>query len=228
MDIVNLIKIIAAVITTIIAFIVGFRVLFLNPTNWLNRWFTLFFISASLGFLIYTIYHLIINNSDIIIPLMVTAQFFFNFGVISLMMTVFILTKFAKVAMSLQYFGTMMVFFFIMSFGYFIWVPKLDMESYEKDIVNTITPLGWFIFVNGLRVIMSIYVVYKYIIMTKKIEEETKKRIQWFSIGVTIVVLGLLINLTAGFFSSIEILLEIIALIAIDLGSLAILKGFLL
>ncbi len=228
MDIVNLIKVIAAVITTIIAFVVGFRVLALHPANWLNRWFTLFFISASLGFLTYTIYHLIINNSDIIIPLMVTAHIFFNFGVVSLMMTVFVLEKFAKVAMSLQYFGTMMVLFFIMSFGYFIWVPKVDMESYEIGIVNTKTPLGWFIFVNVLRIVMCIYVIYKYIMMTRKIERETKKRIQWFSIGVIIVVIGVLINLTGGFFRPIEILIEIIALIAIDLGSLAIFKGFLI
>lgn len=228
MDIVNLIKVIAAVITTILAFIVGFRVLTLNSTNWLNRWFTLFFISSSLGFLTYTIYHLITNNSDLIIPLMVTAHIFFNFAVVSLMMTVFVLEKFAKVAMSLQYFGTMMVLFIVMSLGYFIFVPKLDMDSYEQGIVNTTTPRGWFIFVNVLRIVMCIYVVYKYITMTRKIEKETKKRIQWFSLGVIIVVIGILINLTAGFFRSTELLIEIIALIAIDIGSLAILKGFLI
>ena len=227
MDI-NLIKVITAVITTILALIVGFRVLTLNPASWLNRWFTLFFISSSLGFLTYTIYHLITNNSDIIIPLMVTAHIFFNFAIVSLMMTVFVLEKFAKVAMRLQYFGTMMVLFLVMSLGYFIWVPKLDMDSYEQGIVNTTTPRGWFIFVNVLRIIMSLYVVYKYIMMTRKIEKETKNRIQWFSIGVIIVVIGILINLVGGFFRSAELLIEILALIAIDIGSLAILKGFLI
>ncbi|MFX1320526.1 MAG: hypothetical protein ACFFAQ_02670 [Promethearchaeota archaeon] len=228
MDIVNLIKAITAVITTIMALVVGFRVLTLNPANWLNRWFMLFFISSSLGFLTYTIYHLITNNSDIIIPLMVTAHIFFNFAIVSLMMTVFILEKFAKVAMSLQYFGTMMVLFLVMSLGYFIWVPKLDMDSYEQDIVNTTTPRGWFIFVNVLRIVMSLYVVYKYIMMTRKIEKKTKKRIQWFSIGVIIVVIALFINVTAGFFRPIETVIEVMALIAIDVGSLAIFKGFLI
>jgi len=75
---------------------------------------------------------------------------------------------------------------------------------------------------------MSLYVVYKYIMMTRKIEKETKKRIKWFSIGVIIVVIGLFINLTAGFFPPIETVIEIIALIAIDIGSLAIFKGFLI
>ena len=64
--------------------------------------------------------------------------------------------------------------------------------------------------------------------MTRKVEEETKKRILWFSIGVIIVVIGLLINLAGGFFLKIEIPIEIIALIAIDIGSLAIFKGFLI
>ncbi|MFX1595826.1 MAG: hypothetical protein ACFFBK_07155 [Promethearchaeota archaeon] len=228
MDPINLIKVIAAIITSVIAFIIGFRVLILNPGNWLNRWFTLFFISLSLGFLIYTIYHLITNNADIIIPLMVTAHIFFNFAVVSLVMTIFVLEKFTKVAMSLQYFGTMMLIFFIMSFGYFIWVPKLDMESYEKDIVNTTTPLGWFVFVNFFRIVMSIYVICKYIMMTRKVEVETRRRVQWFSMGVFIVVVGLLINLSAGFFPLIEIPIEIIALIAIVLGSIAIFKGFLI
>ena len=75
---------------------------------------------------------------------------------------------------------------------------------------------------------MSLYVVYKYIMMTRKIEKETKNRIQWFSIGVIIVVIGILINLVGGFFRSAELLIEILALIAIDIGSLAILKGFLI
>ncbi len=228
MDPINLIKVIAAIISTVIAFIIGFRVLILNPGNWLNRWFTLFFISYSLGFLFYTIYHLIINNSDIVIPLMVTAHIFFNFAVVSLVMTVFVLGKFTKIAMSLQYFGTMMLLFIIMSFGYFIWVPKLDMESYENNIVNTETPIGWFIFVNFFRIVMSIYVIYKYIMMTRKVEVETKKRVQWFSIGVFIVVIGLFINLSAGFFRPIELSIEIIALIAFVVGFLVIMKGFLI
>ncbi|MFX1304688.1 MAG: hypothetical protein ACFFBV_12140 [Promethearchaeota archaeon] len=228
MDLINIIKVIAAIISTIIAFTIGFRVLTLNPGNWLNRWFTLFFISFSSGFVIYTIYHLITNNSGIIIPLMVTAHILFNFVVVSLVMTVFVLEKFSKVAMSLQYFGTMMLLFFIMSFGYFIWVPRLDMESYENNIVNTETPIGWFIFLNILRIVMSIYAIYKYIVMTRKVEVETKKRVQWFLVGVFIAIIGLFINLSAGFFPSIERLIEIIAIIPFVLSSLAIMKGFLI
>ncbi|KKK99746.1 hypothetical protein LCGC14_2629640, partial [marine sediment metagenome] len=68
MDVLNLIKIITAIISAIFTFIVGISVLRLNPDNLLNRWFTLFFLSASGGFLTYTIYHLITFNAHIIIP----------------------------------------------------------------------------------------------------------------------------------------------------------------
>lgn len=226
MDVFNIIKIITAIITVVIAFIVGFRVLALNPRELLNIWFTLFFISSSTGFLLYTIYHLILNNSQIIIPIMVTAHIFFNFIFISLVMTVFVLEKYKKIAMSLKYFGSMVVLFFIMSFGYFIWIPELNMARYAKGIVDTDTPTEWHIFITIVRILIAIYVVYKYALMTRKIEEETKKRVQWFFLGIIFAIIGLFINLIGGFFRS--IIIEIFALIVIDLGTVALLKGFLI
>ncbi len=226
MDPFNIIKIIMAIITVIIAITVGFHVIRLNPKDLLNIWFTIFFISSSLGFLIYTIYHLILNNPQIIIPLMITAHIFFNFVFISLMMTVFVLEKFKKAAMSLKYFGSMMLLFFLMSVGYFIWIPKLDMDRYADDIVDTNTPIEWLIFITLVRTALSIYVVYKYAMMTRKLEEDTKKRVQWFFIGIIFATIGMFINLVGGFLSSIVI--EIIALIVIDIGTLAILKGFMI
>jgi hypothetical protein len=229
MDIFNLIKIITTIIATVIALIVGIRVLFLNRNDWLNRWFTIFFISSSLGFLSYTIYHIILNNAHIIIPIMITAQLFFNFNGISLTMTVFVLEKFTKVAMSFKYLGRMMILFFIMSVGYFIWIPELDTVSYALGIVNTTTSLGLVIFVNTIRIILCIYVVYKYSTMVRKIESETKKRMQWFTKGVIFVILGILINLTAAVFEVyIQMFIEILALVLIDVGALLIFKGFLI
>jgi len=226
MDPINLFKIIAAIITVIIAFIVGFYELRLNPHNWLNRWFFLFFISIALGFLAYTVYHLITFNSRVIIPIMITAQIFFNFIPISLVMTVLILEKYQKVALSLKYLGTMIALFIIMSFGYFIWVPKLIMEDYNKGIVNTETERGLQIFVNLLRIVLFAYVVYKYAKITKKIEKETKRRVQWLFGGIILAIVGLLFNLIGGIQE--EILFEIFALIAIDIGMVLIFKGFLI
>lgn len=236
MDTFNLVKIITAIITIFIAFTLGYRVLRLNPGEMLNRWFTLFFISSSLGFLSYTIYHLITPESgiskDLIIPLMITSHIFFNFIVISLVMTVFILEKYKKIAFSLKYFGTMILIFFIMSFGYFIpiWTPILDKDDWSRGYVNTHTPATWFIFVNLLRIVLSIYVIYKYIIITRKVEENTKKKVRWFFIGIIFALAMLLINLIGGLLGGtpISVLLEITALIILNIGIIAIFRAFLL
>ena len=226
MDPLNILKIITTIITAAITLIIGLRVLSLNKSDLLNRWFALYFMSSFLGFIIYAIYHLILNNKDIIIPLMITAQIFFNFNSISLMMTLFVLEKFTKIAMSMKYLGTMLILFFVMSIGYFIDSPHLDMDKYSLRIVDTHTPPGLFIFVNTIRILLAIYAAYRYIVITRKIEGETKNRIIWFSLGVIIIILGLFTNLTGGLLLSIEI--EILALVIIDIGALLILKGFLI
>ena len=229
MDIFNLVKVSTTIITSSIALIIGFRILLLNRTDWFNRWFSLFFISSSLGFLSYTIYHLILNNAQIIIPIMITAHIIFNFNTIALTMTVFILEKFSKIAMSFKYLGTMMILFLIMSLGYFIWIPELDLESYSLGIVNTRTTFGLFIFVNAIRVILCFYVVYRYTIITKNIEAQIKKRMRRFTNGVIIMIIGILTNTTAALFQfPIEILIEIVALLIVTVGSFIILYGFLI
>ncbi|MFX0005864.1 MAG: hypothetical protein ACFFA7_07345 [Promethearchaeota archaeon] len=226
MDINNLIKIIAAVFTFILAVIVGLRVYTLNPRESLNRWFTLFFISTSIGFLLYTIYHLILNNASVIIPLMITTHIFFNFIPISLVMTVFLLEKYKKGAMSFKYLGTMMIILIIMSFGYFVWPPELNLTRYVLGIVDTETPLFWFIFVNLIRAVLIIYVIYKYAMITKKIEDRIKKKVQLFFIGIIFVILAVIINLIGGIIEF--VIIEVIALVTIDIGSIVILRGFLL
>jgi len=231
MDPLNLIKIIAAIVTVIVAFIAGVIELRLNPDNWLNRWFALFFASASLGFLTYTIYHFIYmdsysNASRIIIPIMITAQILFNFIPVSLVMTVFIVEKYKKVALSLKYLGTMIALFIVMSLGYFIWIPKLDNEAYALGNINTETEPGLQIFVNFLRIVLLCYAVLKYAMITKKVEEETKKRVQWFFTGIIIAIIGLFINITGGLFGF--IIFEIIALIFVDIGIIIVVKGFLI
>ncbi|KKM69094.1 hypothetical protein LCGC14_1454260, partial [marine sediment metagenome] len=134
--------------------------------------------------------------------------------------------KFEKIAMGPKYFGTMMVLFFIMTVGYFIWVPSLNTERFEQGIVDTETPMGWFIFVKLVQIGLSIYVVYKYAMITRKIGEETKKRVQWLFIGISIIIIGLLLNLVGGVLGS--ILTEIFALIVLDIGTIVLFKGFLI
>lgn len=226
MDHLNLLKIITTITTAVIALIIGLRVLSLNKSDILNRWFALYFISSSLGFVFYAVYHLILNNADIIIPLMITAQIFFNLNSISLIMTLFALEKYSKTAMSMKYLGTMILLFFVMSIGYFLFRPHLDMIKYANEIVDTHTPSELLVFVNTIRIILALFAVYKYIVITRKLEGETKNRMKYFSVGVIVFILGLLINLLGGLLESIE--MEIIALIIIDIGILLVLKGFLI
>lgn len=157
---------------------------------------------------------------------MVTAHIFFNFNSISLTMTLFVLEKHTKIAMSMKYLGTMLIIFFAMSIGYFIFPPYLDMGDYALGIVNTHTLPGLLIFVNAIRIFLAIYAALRYIVINRKIEGETKNRIKWFSLGVITIILGLFSNLVGGLLSLIVI--EILALIIIDIGALFVLKGFLI
>ncbi|KKN48091.1 hypothetical protein LCGC14_0656230 [marine sediment metagenome] len=154
---------------------------------------------------------------------MQTAQMFYNFAPVSLVMTVFVLEKYEKIAMSPKYLGTMLVLFIIMCVGYFILIPEVNLSVYP-GIVDTITNKYLFIFVNLIRIALFIYVVYRYAMVVKKVEKETKKRIQWFFMGVTIIAIGVFVNLIGGLIGN--ILFEILALIILDIGMGSIVKGF--
>jgi len=222
----NIIKLILPLITGIIALIAGFIELRLNSKNWLNRWFFSFFISASLGYLIYSVYHIIIFSPAITSIAVVITQIFFNFIPISLVMTVFVLEKFPKKAMSPKYLGTMLVIFILMSFGYFWWTPTVDPDYYTLRIINTTTPLPWFVFVNFVRMVLFGYALFKYAMITKKTEGEAKQRMRWFFIGIVIIIIGLLFNLFGGILNI--VLIEILALILFNLGAIIIVKGFII
>ena len=226
MDILNLLKIITAIITVIFAFIAAFIELHKDPKFWLNRWFALFFSSFALGFLFYTIYHIITSNSSVIIPIMITGQILLNFSVICLLMTVFILEHSEEIAMTSKYLGIAMVLFVISIFGYFIWTPTLNMERYKQGIVDTETPLGWFIFVNILRLIIGIYALFKFAQLAVKTEGKSKQRVFWFFMGCFFIITGTLLNLFGGILGS--ILIEILGLVAFDIGTIMIVKGFLI
>ena len=55
---------------------------------------------------------------------------------------------------------------------------------------------------------------------------DTKKRIQWFFAGIIVAIIGLLFNLVGGVLKWIP--MEIIALIAVDIGIVLAFKGFLM
>ncbi len=219
-----IIKIIAPLITGIIALIAGLIELRLNSKNWLNRWFFSFFLSASLAHLVYSIYHLVIITESITSIGAVITQIFFNFIPISLVMTVFVLEKFSKGAMSLRYLGIMMLIFIIMSLGYFFLPPIPNSTKFTQRIIDTDTNPIWFIFVNILRMGLFGYALFKYGMIIKKTENEAKQRMRWFFIGILIIIIGLIFNLLGGIIKN--TLIEILALILFNIGTIIIVKGF--
>lgn len=219
-----LIKIVAPLITGVIALIAGIVELRLNPKNWLNRWFFSFFFSASLAHLVYSVYHLGIFNPMMISVAAVITQIFFNLIPISLVMTVFVLEKFPKVAMSVKYLGPLLVIFIVMCLGYFFFPPRTNLVDYGNNIVNTETELSWFIIVNILRLVLYGYALFKYAMIIKKTEDEAKQRIRWFFIGILISLIGIIFNVLGGILNI--WLIEITTLLLVNIGAIIIVKGF--
>ena len=222
--IIYIIKIIAPLITGIIALVAGLIELRLNPKNWLNRWFFSFFFSASLAHLVYSVYHLVIISQIVTSIGAVITQIFFNFIPISLVMTVFVLEKFPKVAMSLRYLGIMILIFTLMSLGYIFLPPKPNLTKFSLGIIDTDTNPYWFIFVNILRMGLFGYALFKYAMIIKKTDDEAKQRMRWFFIGILISIIGLVFNLLGGILRN--TLIEILALILFNIGTITIVKGF--
>ena len=221
---VEVMKIIPPLITGVIALLAGFVELRLNPKNWLNRWFFSFFLSASLAHFAYTIYHLVIISETITSIGAVITQIFFNLIPISLVMTVFVLEKFSKVAMSLRYLGVMMLIFILMSLGSILLPPKPDPTKFANGIIDTNTNPIWFISVNFLRMALFGYALFKYGMIIKKTEGEAKQRMKWFFIGILISFIGLIMNLLGGIL--INTVIEVLALILFNIGTITIVKGF--
>jgi hypothetical protein len=241
MDPLLLTKVITASVTFVIAIAAGFIELRLNPRSWLNRLFALFFISTAAGFVFYAVYHTIYSgdfNADaaIIIPMLITAQILFNIPVICLVITVFVLEKYEKIALNYKHIGVMLVVFTIMSVGYFIEVPELEMAGYIQTppIIDTNTNDFLALFVNAFRLVLFVYVIIKYTLISRKVEEATKKRLQLFIVGVIIIVIGIVINLIGGNIAERlmgligETLFEVFGLILLDIGIFIIVKGFLI
>ena len=86
MDVYNIIKIVASIITVIFAFIAGYIELRKNPDYWLNRWFAIGFLAFAFGLLAYSVYHNPTFEPYLIIMIMLIAQFLYNIAIISFVM----------------------------------------------------------------------------------------------------------------------------------------------
>ena len=111
LEILVILKIAMAVITFVVGLIAAIVEIRKNPSYWLNRFFGLFFTFASLGFLGYVAYHIILTNIDLVLVIMISTNIILNASIACLLMTEFILEYSERVAMTPKYIVSTLVLF---------------------------------------------------------------------------------------------------------------------
>jgi len=106
LEIFALIKTLMAGLTFVVGLLAAIVEIRKNPNYWLNRFFGLFFIFASLGFLGYVAYHIILTNIDAVLSIMIITNLILNASIACLLMTEFILEHSERIAMTLKYIGS--------------------------------------------------------------------------------------------------------------------------
>jgi len=227
-DPLNTIKIILSFASLFGTIICGVIELKKNPKYWLNRFFALTYLFLGLGLIFYTVYHIILDNAFVIIPLNITANVCFNLGLGNLIMAVFVLNYSEKKALAPKYLIIAFGINICLLLGYLFWPPTLNEENYAKGIVDTETPAFFFLILSIYRILIVVYVIYKFNVISKKLEGIIKRRVKKVSIGTMIITIGLLINIFSGSIGKIGNYLEIIGFCLFIAGLFISLQGFLL
>ena len=228
MDPLNTIKVISSFIMLIAAIVCGIVELKKNPEYWLNRFFALTYIFIGVGSAFYTAYHIILDNPTIIIPLNIAANIFYNLGLSCLIMVTFILDHSEKEAVSSRYLVIAFGVNCVILLGFIFWTPTLNLDYYELGIVDTETPLFFFLALSILRLVVVLYVMIKFNVISKKSEGIIKKRVRLVSIGTLILVIGFMMNIFSANLGALGIYLEILGIWLSIIGLLISARGFLL
>lgn len=206
------VKIISSIALVVVAVNMAIKLIKRNPRYWLHRFFAIFFIANSAGFLCYIVYHFISDNESLTIGLIITTQILFNISFANLLMTWFIMRSSEKVAMKPQYLISLLGLLGITCIGYFIWIPSVDPAAYAVGIVHSVIPIGWSIFTNMYRIGMLLLVILSYFKWARKAEEDIKRKMMLFIIGMTCVLVGILCIFLAGVAESMEVIFTLAGL----------------
>ncbi len=204
LDPLTVVKIISSIALVIVAVSVAITLIKRNPRYWLHRFFALFFIANSVGFLFYIVYHFVTDNISFAIGLIIATQLLFNVSFACLLMMWLIMRSSEKVAMKRAYLAAVLALLAFTCIGYFIWVPTVDPVEYALGVVHSVIPMGWNIFTNAYRIGMLALVISSYVKWSKKAEEAMKRKMHLFVTGMTAVLIGILCIFLAGFAESIE------------------------
>lgn len=171
---------------------------------------------------------MILDNPSIMIPLNIAGNICFNLGLSCLIMAFFILDYSEKMAMVPKYLGIAFGISCGLLIGYIFWPPVLNIENYAVGIVDTETPVYYFLVLSIFRIAVVLYLLIKFNIISKKLEGVYKKRIKIGSRGTLIITAGLMINIFSGSIGIIDNYLEILSFCLFLCGLFFSLKGFLL
>ncbi len=212
MDILTLLKVALSIGLVGVAVIVAITVVKRNPRYNLHRFFALFFISNSIGFLFYISYHFVLDNEPLVVGLIMITQLLFNVSFACLLMTWLIMRFSDKIAMQSRYMLPILALLAFSCIGYFIWVPGVDRTLYAVDIVHSVIPMGWNIFTNIYRIGTLALVIWSYVLWSKKADADMKRKMRMFIIGMSCVLVGILCIFLAGFAESMEVIFTLAGL----------------
>ncbi|MHA1647076.1 MAG: hypothetical protein ACTSVU_07895 [Promethearchaeota archaeon] len=220
MEIYGVSKIVTGILTCIIGISVGVLEFKRNSKYWLNRFYGFFFIFSAIGFFIYALYHFIFSNAQGVLFWMVTAQIIFNFSLLGLLFSEFVIEFGEKQAAQLKLLIPALIFFISSIFGYFIWKPTLNMEVYGDELVDTHTPVGWLIWVTFYRLAIMIYVLGKYWLLSRRSEGIFKNQLQRLTFGLLFVIFATALTLFGSASGVLGMILEDLGLIGFATGSI--------
>lgn len=226
MDIINILKIVGASTTLIVAAFCGIIELRKNPKSWINRSFAMFYIALASGFFLYTIYHFIFNHDTLVIPIMITGHIFFNLGFVGILISALMISTSQRTVLSIRFLLPIAILYIISFIGYFIWIPTLNMEDYAQGIVNTKTETFWFLFVNLYRVLILIFVIIRFSLLASRATGVFKKQLRFFTVGTFFILIALFVNAFGGQIPSLELFLEVSMFVFMDAGMIISLRGF--
>ncbi len=212
MDVINILKSVGAVITLVIGLFCGIVELKKDSKSSLHRFLSGFYISCATGFLLYSLYHLIITNSAIVIPIMISSLLFIDFGIFCLVFAVLLIGyKEETVMTKWNLFFGLLIYLLVVS-SYLIWTPTLNMEEYSNGFVDTDVPVIPNAIMSFYRMIAILFVIIRLIIIRRIVKNEKKKRIGQFILGNVFFFLGSMLFFIRGAW------LEIFGLIVINVG----------
>ena len=218
MEPVNQIKIALGIMTAIITFSAALIQLRKNRNYLLNQMFAGFMIFIGLGFCTYTAYHLIFDNETQVITLNLLTNIFYSIGFSCLCITPVIIQYSEK---DFKVKVVMLIVFsicIITGLGYLIWPVELDHELYETGVVSTKSTND--IFMHLYKIIIILYVLIQYIKFSKHSEGFMKKKMQFFSLSMVSVVVGIGFIILGGVFGSFEQYMKILGGIVLNIATI--------